>query len=102
MTTDLEPTTTPEQTLLPVRGSTVLVLDDPRRGWFIQSGSVAVFRTRLHDGRPSGPRRYLFTCGPGETLVGAHRDLRPGAECLLAVGLEEALVREFFLEELLL
>ncbi len=35
----------------------------------VVAGSLQVFAARLEDGRPEGPRRFLFECGPGDPLL---------------------------------
>lgn len=39
--------------------------------WAIQSGTLAIFATRVEGGEPIGDRRYLFSVGAGEALFGA-------------------------------
>jgi ATP-binding cassette subfamily C protein len=72
---------------LVVRGNEVLPLDDPRRAWIVESGSLGVFAVALDaDGGP-GPRRFFFEVGPGEALFGVGRPEagRPG---VVAVAIE--------------
>ncbi|MEM7248127.1 MAG: NHLP bacteriocin export ABC transporter permease/ATPase subunit [Acidobacteriota bacterium] len=64
----------------------VLVLDEPRLLRVVVSGTVAVFSTRLEDGRPAGARRFLFRAQPGSPFLG----WRPrGGRGLLAVAVGE-------------
>jgi NHLM bacteriocin system ABC transporter ATP-binding protein len=51
---------------VPVRG--LLALDEAKGGYLVAEGLLDVFAIEPGDeGRP-GPRRYLFTAGPGDTL----------------------------------
>jgi ATP-binding cassette subfamily C protein len=51
-----------------LRGSAALLLERAGAAWLVESGKVAVFRTRAEGGRSAGVRRYVFTCHAGEAL----------------------------------
>ncbi len=51
----------------------------------VASGSLQVFAARLEGGRPEGPRRFLFECGPGDPVVFL-ATRRPARHGLIAVG----------------
>ncbi|MBX3469028.1 MAG: NHLP bacteriocin export ABC transporter permease/ATPase subunit [Planctomycetes bacterium] len=51
----------------------------------VVGGSLQVFAARLEGGRPEGPRRFLFECGPGDPL-GFLPTRRPAEHGLIAVG----------------
>jgi NHLM bacteriocin system ABC transporter ATP-binding protein len=53
-----------------LKGSEILLLDDPQTVRVIQSGSVALFAVQVQDGILKGERRYLFNVYPGEALFG--------------------------------
>ena len=80
-----------------LRGNTQLVLRTSSV-WTVHSGTVGVFAVRWQDGRPLGPRRFLFHARPGSVLFGesSSREM-----VLVAVGLEDARVSEQSLEEFL-
>jgi NHLM bacteriocin system ABC transporter ATP-binding protein len=78
-----------------IHGNTTLVLHDPELCWKIETGSIAVFGVRVENGVPCGARRFLFSCGAGDVLVGATN----GEQSLMCVGLGDAAVREMSLAQ---
>lgn len=54
-----------------LKGNEPLLLSDKRKVWVVQTGSIAVFATKVKDGIQLGDRRYLFGVEPGEALFGA-------------------------------
>ncbi len=87
------------KTVQVLRRNAALALEGPPAAWLVETGMVALMRARLENGAPAGPRRYLFTCRPGTLLL----RLEPGAlddgHGLLALGLEDAALREASLAE---
>ncbi|MGB6299674.1 MAG: NHLP bacteriocin export ABC transporter permease/ATPase subunit [Rivularia sp. (in: cyanobacteria)] len=55
---------------LQVKGNQPLLLDDPQKVWFVKSGTLALFTTKVVDGEVRGNRRYLFSVSAGEVLFG--------------------------------
>jgi NHLM bacteriocin system ABC transporter ATP-binding protein len=82
-----------------LRGNTPLLLQGRATVWVVDSGAVAVFKTRVEKGKPVGRRNYLFGCQRGEALFCDCRG--DGAEPvqMVAVALEEARLREVPLAE---
>ncbi len=54
-----------------VKGNEPLLLDDSQMVWVVQSGTLALFATKVEEGEPKGNRRYLFSVSAGEALFGA-------------------------------
>lgn len=80
--------------LVRVRGHHPLVLDNPRVMWLVQGGAVAVFTSRVHQGLPVGPRRFLFNAVEGTPLFPVS-DGRAGiTQRLIALSLEDATLIE--------
>lgn len=59
-----------EARLVTVEGNKPLLLNDPRKIWFVYSGAVDVFTAPLRGDRVEGVQRHLFRCNSGEMLVG--------------------------------
>ncbi|MTF40244.1 NHLP bacteriocin export ABC transporter permease/ATPase subunit [Cyanobacterium aponinum] len=90
-----------EQTLLPeqilVKGNEPLLLNDPQTVWLVESGSVVLFSTLIEDDKPQDIRRYLFTAVEGEILLGV--DFLSDEYGIIAVGLEETVLRKFSFQD---
>ena len=69
-----------------IRGNEPLLLDDTATVWAVESGTLAVFATKVKDREPVGHRHYLFSVNAGEALFGAL--LRDGWG-MLAVAIEQ-------------
>ena len=54
-----------------IKGNEPLLLDDPQMVWVVQSGTLALFATKVEEGEPKGHRHYLFSISAGEALFGA-------------------------------
>ena len=54
-----------------LKGNEPLLLEDIKKVWVVQTGSVAIFATQVKEETPIGERRYLFTVGEQEALFGA-------------------------------
>ncbi|MBI1854142.1 MAG: NHLP bacteriocin export ABC transporter permease/ATPase subunit [Planctomycetes bacterium] len=76
-----------------LRGNEVLSLDDPDGVWVVESGRVALFALFRREGSEHGPRRFLFSSGPGEALLGFPRGGDRKQPAIIAVALEEARIR---------
>lgn len=90
-----------EQTLLPeqilVKGNEPLLLNDPQTVWLVESGSLVLFSTLIEDDKPQDIRRYLFTAVEGEILLGV--DFLSDEYGIIAVGLEETVLRKFSFQD---
>ncbi len=53
-----------------VNGNEPILLDDPKKVWLVQSGSMALFAVTVKDGVIEGTRRYLFSLSQGDALFG--------------------------------
>jgi NHLM bacteriocin system ABC transporter ATP-binding protein len=53
------------------QGNEPILLNDPSRVWVIDSGTVALFAAKVQDGAIIGTRRYLFSLGSGQVLLGS-------------------------------
>ena len=74
----------------------MLRLDDPGSIWIVETGSVALFSVPLNrDDRDAlgGPRRYLFSVGPGEAMFGLPPADGDACEIVIAVALEDSVLR---------
>ncbi len=78
------------------RGNNPLTLDDPETAWFIASGCVTIFATRLSPTGVENARRYLFNANAGDILVGISGKIQ-----LLAVALDQAQLRRLPMKNLL-
>jgi len=56
----------------PVEGGARIpvLLSDPDALWLVEEGSIDVFLVRLGEGEQLGRRRYLWSAGPGEAVLG--------------------------------
>ena len=61
----------PVKELRHIKGNEPLLLDDPQQVWVVQSGTLALFATKVEAGEPKGNRRYLFSVSAGEAMFGA-------------------------------
>lgn len=52
------------------KGNQPLLLDNPQKVWVVQSGTMAIFVTKVVAGEPIGDRHYLCSVNPGEALFG--------------------------------
>ena len=75
-----------EGTAADVGGNAPFFLDDPNALWLVVAGSVDVFAVRRENGRVAGPRRYLWTVGAGEAVLGVADEAAASGLGLLAVG----------------
>jgi len=71
---------------LTLRGNELLPLDDPHRGWIVESGSIGLFRVGHDQGTP-GSRHFLFEVGAGDALFGIGRP-EPGSPGVVAVAID--------------
>lgn len=69
-----------------VKGNQPLLLN-PEEVYLIESGTLALFATKVHKGEAKGNRRYLFSVSKGEALFGAELFKEWG---ILAVAIEES------------
>jgi len=69
--------------------STAYLSSRPGELVVVQEGCLDVYSTALHEGAPTGMRRYLFSLGVGEALFG----LAPNGRALLALAVGETTVR---------
>jgi NHLM bacteriocin system ABC transporter ATP-binding protein len=73
-----------DKELRSVKGNEPLLLDDPQTVWLVKSGTIALFATQIEP-EAQGNRRYLFSVGTGEALLGSNLQQHWG---FLAVALE--------------
>ena len=52
------------------KGNQPLLLDNPQKVWVVESGTMAIFVTKVVAGEAIGDRRYLFSVCAGEALFG--------------------------------
>lgn len=71
-----------------ITGNRPLLLTDSEVIWQIQSGSVALFTTRMTQGEVAGDRRYLFNVNQGEALFGTAPLDRTNHLGMMAIPLE--------------
>lgn len=73
-----------------IKGNAPLLLVDSQKVWVVQSGTLALFATRVEAGEPTGDRRYLFSVSAGEALFGiAVSEKLKTPYRILAVAIEE-------------
>src|SRR5262249_17563223 len=103
----LKPTTRTESTREPseVRVRTIgrqhpLILDDPSYVWLVRSGTAEVFSSQVEDGRPVGPRRFLFLASAHDALFTVKDEHHPSPNRLFAVAVDELSVVEIPLERM--
>jgi len=72
-----------------LRGNELLRLEDPARGWVVESGTLGLFGVTYRAGAPSGARRFFFRVGPGEALFGIGA-ASTGACGIVAVAMEDS------------
>ncbi|MEM7201330.1 MAG: NHLP bacteriocin export ABC transporter permease/ATPase subunit [Planctomycetota bacterium] len=58
---------------MPWVGNVPRVMGDEATAWLVQSGAVAVFGGEIRDGKPVGPRRFLFRIGEGHGFISVPR-----------------------------
>ncbi len=75
-----------------ITGHEPLMLTDPDYAWIVRSGRVSVFAVEILRGVPQGPRHYLFSVGPDETLFSHSIEAETPQLALLAVPSEPAVV----------
>ncbi|NJO39781.1 MAG: NHLP bacteriocin export ABC transporter permease/ATPase subunit [Cyanobacteria bacterium CRU_2_1] len=73
-----------------IKGNQPLLLNDLKVVWLLQSGSLALFATRIRNGEAEGDRRHLFNVFPGEALFGIAPDSDDDCLSVIAVALEPA------------
>lgn len=73
-------------------GNRRLLLNDPERIWWVQSGILAIFAVSVQDQVLVRTHRYLFSCEPGSTLWGTAPKGDRGYT-LMAVSLETTTLR---------
>jgi NHLM bacteriocin system ABC transporter ATP-binding protein len=80
-----------------IKGNEPLLLNDPQTLWLVESGSLVIFTTLIEDQQPQDIRRYLFTVSKWEVLLGV--DFLSEQYGIIAVGLEETVVRKLVLAD---
>lgn len=63
------PQVNPSSKLYSFQANEPLLLNDPETFWIVQSGTLAVFATRVKNSLPKEHRRYLFHVNAGEALL---------------------------------
>ena len=53
-----------------VKGNQPLLLNNPQQVWFVKSGLLAIFATKIVNSEATGSRRYLFSVSAGEVVFG--------------------------------
>ena len=53
-----------------IKGNEHLLADEPEKIWVVQSGTLALFATKIDRKEATGNRRYLFSISAGEALFG--------------------------------
>lgn len=89
------------------KGNQPLLIDNPQKVWVVQSGTMAIFVTKVVAGEPIGDRRYLFSINTGEAFFGValwKEEIPENAEfdensqdfnyAILAVTIQESVVSE--------
>ncbi|MEA5575512.1 NHLP bacteriocin export ABC transporter permease/ATPase subunit [Anabaena sp. UHCC 0451] len=74
-------------------GNKIILLDSLEKVWFVKSGSLAIFSTKVEAGEPIGNRRYLFDVSAGEVIFGSRlwSDSETNIQlCMMALTLEKA------------
>ncbi|MGM3305543.1 NHLP bacteriocin export ABC transporter permease/ATPase subunit [Anabaena sp. WFMT] len=75
-----------------IKGNKPLLLDTIEKVWLVKSGSLALFSTKVEEGKPIGNRRYLFCVSQGEAVFGSRLWHEPetNTQCgILAIALED-------------
>ncbi len=86
-----------------MRGNKPLLLDNPQQVFLVQSGSLALFATRMNQGEAVGKRRYLFSVNAGEALFGSALWLEPEGNSkhgILAIAIEETQLQPLELDNI--
>jgi NHLM bacteriocin system ABC transporter ATP-binding protein len=83
-----------------IRGNEPLILSQPDVVWVVQSGSLALFSSRLVNGLPEGERRYLINAYPGDALFSIHPD-ETEQLVMIAVALETTDLRPMDIDQAL-
>ncbi|MBD2449027.1 NHLP bacteriocin export ABC transporter permease/ATPase subunit [Nostoc sp. FACHB-152] len=71
-----------------LKANELILLNDPQTLWVVQSGTLAVFATKIKDGSPAERRHYLFNVSPDAALFGAVS----GEWSFVAVALENTIL----------
>ena len=53
-----------------VKGNQPLLLNNPQQVWFVKSGLLAIFATKVVNSEVTGSRHYLFSVSAGEAVFG--------------------------------
>ena len=53
-----------------VKGNQPLLLNNPQQVWFVKSGLLAIFATKVVNSEVTGSRHYLFSVSEGEAVFG--------------------------------
>jgi NHLM bacteriocin system ABC transporter ATP-binding protein len=96
------------------KGNQPLLLDNPQKVWIVQTGTVAIFVTKVAAGEAIGDRRYLFSVNSGKALFGValwEKEISDNLELaenhpsskygILAVAIQESTVLELDLIDLI-
>ncbi|HEY9796411.1 MAG TPA: NHLP bacteriocin export ABC transporter permease/ATPase subunit [Leptolyngbyaceae cyanobacterium] len=83
----------PQEQLLRLKSNETHLLDDPQMVLVVESGAIALFAVTLKESQVHGQRRYLFTAKPEETVCGVHTSLEGKQRGLIAVAVEETVLR---------
>ena len=54
--------------MIELTGHDDLKLEDPERGYLVESGSIALYLVQIHAGELVGQRHYVTTCHPGSLI----------------------------------
>lgn len=87
-----------------MKGNQPLLLKDSHLAWYVHAGSLALFATQISpDGEAMGRRRYLFTVGPGEWVLGmgVFQGFAEMTYSVLAVAYEDSEIESISIAELM-
>lgn len=59
-----------DESLLPLSGNKILLLDSPTIAWLVQEGKADVYAVSIKEGLPQGRLIHLYRAEMGETLFG--------------------------------
>ncbi|MGB3613099.1 MAG: NHLP bacteriocin export ABC transporter permease/ATPase subunit [Elainellaceae cyanobacterium] len=82
-----------------ISGHDPLLLTEANAAWIVRSGHISIFAVEVQHGIARGPRQYLFSVGPEETLFGHAIAPEISQLVLLAVPLEPTVVTRVALSE---
>lgn len=82
-----------------IREGEVLLLDESQQFWMVESGSVAVYISKIDNGILINSRQYLFTTEVSEALFGFRKNLSDSSTsqnlCVLAIPLIDSTLIQF-------